>query len=124
MAFHLSKTLARDDLLEDLHHFLYGRKGKVNTRRVEHRLALAPSALPVSISFHCTWHNNHAGDRNFDAGPLLGRPLVDQQCHVMTDGITDDLMSRVQVQGRKKAISDFSGFIQDDNAEVSSSERL
>lgn len=42
--------------------------------------------------------------------------------HARIDGVTDDLMSSVQVQGRKKAISEFSGFIQDDNAEVSSSE--
>lgn len=41
VAFHLSKTRARDDLLEDLHHFLFGRKGKVNPGLVELRLALA-----------------------------------------------------------------------------------
>lgn len=36
------------------------------------------------------------------------------------DGITDGVVSWVQVQGRKKAISEFSGFIQDGDAEVSS----
>ena len=29
VAFHLGKTTGRDELLEDLHQILYGRKGKV-----------------------------------------------------------------------------------------------
>ncbi|KAK9859358.1 hypothetical protein WJX84_002597 [Apatococcus fuscideae] len=33
VAFHLSKTLARDELLEDLHSLLYGRKGKAQGRK-------------------------------------------------------------------------------------------